>query len=329
MNVVRAIVSAVETRDQYTRGHSERVALFGKRLAREMGYDEENCERIYLTCLLHDVGKIGISDATLRKTGRLTAEEYEEIKRHPDLGWAILHDLEQLGHLFPGIVHHHERYDGDGYPDGLAGEEVPLDARIVAVVDAYDAMTSDRPYRKGLSQEQTESILREGMGRQWDADVVTAFLRIMPEILRLRKPTAAPCRRDDRRTLPHRRTACRYSGNSRRADSLRTWGRFPNLPERRQVGKPAPRCPAIPETDLVSVEVGSDLRDPSRETLGQLLPALVRRFADCGRCGGVGRTTAGSSWPSAVPSSRSISADTRAISSRVKTPLRTHASTSV
>jgi hypothetical protein len=199
VNVVRAIVSAVETRDAYTCGHSERVALFGQRLSRELGYAENDCERIHLTSLLHDVGKIGISDAALKKSGRLTEQEFEEIKRHPDLAWAILHDLEQLVDLFPGIVHHHERYDGGGYPDGLAGDDIPLDARIVAVADAYDAMTSNRPYRQGLSQEKTESILREGRGRQWDPNVVDAFLRIMPDVQKLRN--------NHRRPDPSRRPA--------------------------------------------------------------------------------------------------------------------------
>jgi HD-GYP domain-containing protein (c-di-GMP phosphodiesterase class II) len=192
INVVRAIVSALDARDEYTRGHSERVARFGKRLAREIGYSKDARERVYLTCLLHDVGKIGIRDATLQKAGRLTDEEFNDIKRHPDLGWSILHDLTQLQHLFPGIVHHHERYDGGGYPDGLAGEAIPLDARLVAIVDAYDAMTSDRPYRAGLSQEKTEAILRAGKGTQWDPEMVDAFLRIMPDILKIKQAYQRP-----------------------------------------------------------------------------------------------------------------------------------------
>ncbi len=194
INVVRAIVSAVETRDADTCGHSERVALFGERLSRELGYKEKDCERIYLTCLLHDVGKIGVSDAALNKPGRLTDQEYDEIKHHPDFAWGILHDLEQLVYLFPGIVHHHERYDGGGYPDGLANDDIPLDARIVAVADAYDAMTSDRPYRRGLSQEETESILREGRGQQWDPIVVDTFLRIMPDVLKIQETYSRPQR---------------------------------------------------------------------------------------------------------------------------------------
>ena len=184
--MVRSLVSAIEAKDPYTCGHSERVALYAERLAWEMGHGDEFCENLYLTGLLHDVGKIGVSDATLSKPGHLTEEEYAEIKRHPDLGWAILHDLEQLRYVFPGLVHHHERIDGQGYPDGLAGDDIPLDGRILAVADAYDAMTSDRPYRKGMPQEKAVSILREGAGVQWDAPIVEVFLKIMTEIVKIR-----------------------------------------------------------------------------------------------------------------------------------------------
>ena len=184
--VVRTLVSAIEAKDPYTCGHSERVALYADRLAWEMGCNDEYCEKLYLTGLLHDVGKIGISDATLHKPGKLTDEEYDEIKQHPDLGWAILHDLDQLRYVFPGVIHHHERIDGRGYPDGLTGDDIPMDGRILAVADAYDAMTSDRPYRKGIPQEKATAILHDGAGTQWDAQIVKTFLEIMPDIVKLR-----------------------------------------------------------------------------------------------------------------------------------------------
>lgn len=187
VSVVRALVSAIEAKDEYTRGHSERVALYGKRIAEELGYDGEFCERLYLTGLLHDVGKIGVRDAVLRKPGPLTDEEFEEIKQHPDKGWQILCDLEPLSYVLDGVLHHHEQVDGSGYPDNLAGDKIPLDGRILAVADAYDAMTSDRPYRHGMPQEKAESILRAGSGKQWDTVMVDAIFRCMPDVLRIKK----------------------------------------------------------------------------------------------------------------------------------------------
>jgi response regulator RpfG family c-di-GMP phosphodiesterase len=180
--VVRAMVSAIDAKDPYTCGHSERVALVGKRLADELGLGPRECERLYLTGLLHDVGKIGVSDAVLRKPGKLSEEEFAEIQRHPDQGWAILQELDQLDYVFPGVLHHHESFNGRGYPDGLAGEQIPFVARILAVADAYDAMSSDRPYRKGMPQERVEEILQAGAGTQWDPKVIDAFFRVLSDI---------------------------------------------------------------------------------------------------------------------------------------------------
>ena len=186
INTVRSLVTALDAKDAYTRGHSERVALFSKRIAETLGYDAAAAERLYLSGLLHDVGKIGVSDATLRKPDRLTDEEFAEIKRHPDEGWSILRDLEQLRYVLPGVLHHHERVDGQGYPDGLAAEQIPLDARIMAVADAYDAMTSDRAYRAGMPHETAIRLLREGAGTQWDAQCVDAFLSVIEDIMAIR-----------------------------------------------------------------------------------------------------------------------------------------------
>jgi HD-GYP domain-containing protein (c-di-GMP phosphodiesterase class II) len=186
ISVVRTLVSAIESRDPYTCGHSERVARFGKRLAREVGFDDDACERLYLTGLLHDIGKIGLSDAVLKKTGPLTGKEFAEIKRHPDLGWAILRELESMQYVLPGVLHHHERFDGKGYPDGLVGNDTPLEGRVLAVADAFDAMTSDRPYRIGMPLEKAIAILKDGAGTQWDADIVAAFFKILPDILKIR-----------------------------------------------------------------------------------------------------------------------------------------------
>lgn len=186
VSMVRALVSAVESKDEYTCGHSERVALFTRRIAEELGYFEHELENIYLSALLHDVGKIGIADAVLKKEGKLTAEEYAEISRHTDEGWAILNELEHLNEVLPGVLHHHERWDGQGYPDGLAGDSIPMDGRVMSVADAYDAMTSDRPYRKGMPSEKAESILREGAGVQWDPRCIDAFVACIDDLRQIK-----------------------------------------------------------------------------------------------------------------------------------------------
>ena len=186
-DMVRALANAIDARDPYTCGHSERVGLYASRLGREIGFRPSHCERLHLSGLLHDTGKISVPDAVLGKRGRLDAEEYVKIQAHPEAGWAILHELAALRHILPGVLHHHERYDGQGYPDGLAGEDIPLDARILAICDTYDAMTSSRPYRDGMPQERAESLLRNGAGTQWDPQLVEAFLSVMPEIIALRQ----------------------------------------------------------------------------------------------------------------------------------------------
>jgi len=192
VSVVRTLVSAIESKDNYTCGHSERVARYGRCLAQEVGYDQEACERLYLTGLLHDVGKIGVSDAVLKKEGALTTEEFAEIQKHPELGWAILRDLDHLDYVLPGVLHHHERVDGKGYPDQLGGEEIPRDGQLLAVVDAFDAMTSDRPYRNGMPVEKAVEIFKEGAGTQWNVELVETFLRILPEILAIKEDYCRP-----------------------------------------------------------------------------------------------------------------------------------------
>ncbi|MEX0726532.1 MAG: HD domain-containing phosphohydrolase, partial [Planctomycetaceae bacterium] len=144
VGIIRAMVNAIDAKDPYTCGHSDRVALMAKRLTRQMEFDSLFCERIYMTGLLHDVGKIGIPDTVLQKPGRLTDEEFDIIKQHPVIGYHILKHLKPLSYVLPGVLHHHESFDGNGYPGKLVGENIPLEGRILAVVDAYDAMTSNR-----------------------------------------------------------------------------------------------------------------------------------------------------------------------------------------
>jgi HD-GYP domain-containing protein (c-di-GMP phosphodiesterase class II) len=182
IGIVRAMVSAIDAKDPYTCGHSERVALVARFLGRKLELDESDCERIYLAGLLHDLGKLGVPDAILGKPGPLSEAETEEIRVHPERGWAILQDLDPLKHLVPGILCHHEHYDGTGYPDGLAGEAIPLIARVLAAADSYDAMVSDRPYRRGMPHAKVERVLRDGSGTQWDPKVIDALLGNLPAI---------------------------------------------------------------------------------------------------------------------------------------------------
>lgn len=182
VGVIRSLINSIDAKDHYTCGHSDRVALMAKRVSRQLGLDERFCEQIYMTGLLHDVGKIGIPDSVLCKNGALTDEEFDIIKQHPEIGYSILKHLKPLEYVLPGVLYHHERVDGKGYPHQLSGEEIPLEGRILAVVDAYDAMTSCRPYRSAMSFEKAESILLEHAGTQWDPAIVKAFFGALNDI---------------------------------------------------------------------------------------------------------------------------------------------------
>ena len=181
-SLVRALVSAIDAKDPYTSGHSDRVARYAVRLALELQVEPSLLNTIYMAGLLHDVGKIGIDDNVLRKAGRLTEAEFEHIKMHPQLGHKILADIKQLADVLPTVLHHHEQWDGKGYPHGLQGEGIPRLARIMAVADAYDAMTSDRPYRNGMPDEKVDEIFRGGSGAYWDPTVVEAYFKAKSDI---------------------------------------------------------------------------------------------------------------------------------------------------
>lgn len=180
---IQSLVSALDAKDTYTCGHSSRVADVAVAIAKRMGFDEEGVTRIRMAGILHDIGKIGVRDSVLCKPGKLTEEEFEQIKAHPVLGFDILQGIRQFKQILPAVRHHHEAWDGTGYPDGLAGRAIPRDAQLLAVADAFDAMTSDRPYRSGMPLEKVISILRNGRGTQWAADIVDALLDC-PEILK-------------------------------------------------------------------------------------------------------------------------------------------------
>lgn len=173
---VSSLTGAIDLRDPYTAGHSERVAEFSRAIAEEMELSQEDREQIYLSAILHDIGKLGIRDAVLLKPGKLENDEYEELKAHPAEGARIIDAIEQMKEVTCGLAQHHEKVDGTGYPAGLSNGEISLMARIIAVADTYDAMTSDRPYRKGLPDEVAFEELRKFSGRQFDPDVVKAFL---------------------------------------------------------------------------------------------------------------------------------------------------------
>lgn len=182
VNTLRTLVTTLEAKDQYTQRHSDRVTKIAIQIAKMMGCSDEEIEIISFAGMLHDIGKIGISDAILQKQGKLTDEEYETIKKHPDIGSQILEPLCMLPREQAIIRHHHERWDGHGYPDGLADKEIPFLARIVSLADAYDAMTSNRVYRKALSHEVALDEIKRNAWYQFDGNIVRAFVAICERV---------------------------------------------------------------------------------------------------------------------------------------------------
>ncbi len=181
IEVITAMASAIDARDAYTHGHSQRVTEYAVAIAEEMGLSPAEVDIIRNASILHDVGKIGIKEEILKKPGRLSEEERREMEYHPFIGTKILHSVRLLEPVMPLVYHHHERYDGTGYPDGLRGEEIPLGARIISVADAFESMTSDRPYRKAMPVEEAMAELRYNAGRQFDPRVVEVFARLAEE----------------------------------------------------------------------------------------------------------------------------------------------------
>lgn len=172
---IKALSSAMEAKDKYTNGHSYRVADYAVGIAEQMGYTHDAIDRIKTAAVLHDIGKIGISDSILNKPGHLEDNEYVAIQKHPEIGAKILSEVEFLGDVSKIIKYHHERFDGKGYPEGLKDAEIPMEASILAVADAYDAMTSDRPYRKAMDSHTAMNILVKESGIQFNPIVVKAF----------------------------------------------------------------------------------------------------------------------------------------------------------
>ena len=207
LDVVRQWGQSIESKDRYTRGHCERVADYTCAIAREMGFDEQTLFWLRVGALLHDVGKIVVPSDILNKAAPLSAAERALIERHAAAGADLLKGVEFAGDVLPMIRHHHERYDGAGYPDRLAGDSIPLSARILCVADIFDALTTDRPYRKGFTREQALEAMRADRGRVFDPDILDRFMRIaasLPVPMSFVSASARPLApRDDARTPPY------------------------------------------------------------------------------------------------------------------------------
>ncbi|MBC7460148.1 MAG: HD-GYP domain-containing protein [Thermoleophilia bacterium] len=179
ISITESLVNALDARDPYSAGHSIAVAIYSRDIALEVRLDPADVQRTYLAGLLHDIGKIAVPDAILQKPGALTDDEFAEIRLHPVVGEEILRPSTHLADILPGVRHHHERIDGKGYPDRLRDAEIPLQARIIAIADAFNAMTSERPYREAMQPELAERILVQNQGMQHDPFLVAAFRRVL------------------------------------------------------------------------------------------------------------------------------------------------------
>jgi HD-GYP domain-containing protein (c-di-GMP phosphodiesterase class II) len=189
-DTVRSLVGAIEAKDPYTKGHSVRVSEYAVQIAKRLALDDQMLTRIERAALLHDLGKVGVSRALLAKEGTLTQAEWAEIRRHPDIGAGIMETVPYLKDIVPIVQYHHERIDGGGYCEGLSGDDIPFAARILAVADSYDAMTSIRPYRRALARAEALDELHAGAGTQFDSTVVAAMEGYLSETSSLLVGTA-------------------------------------------------------------------------------------------------------------------------------------------
>ena len=178
LGTLEALTASIDAKDRYTCGHSQRVAHLTQRLARAVDLDDHTVSRMHIAGLVHDVGKIGVPERVLLKPGKLNDEEFDWIRKHPEIGYRILKDIPQLHDILPGVLYHHERYDGRGYPTGLAGENIPLIARLIALADSFDAMSSNRTYRSKLSRDDVLKEITRCAGTQFDPDIAPVFLKL-------------------------------------------------------------------------------------------------------------------------------------------------------
>jgi len=181
INTLKSLATIMDAKSPWTRGHAERVTDYAVAIGKKLGLDDNTLQTLKLGGLLHDIGKIGTYDVVLDKPDKLTREEFEIVKSHPERGAMILEPIKQLKDIVPIVRHHHERIDGTGYPDGLKGEEIPLLARILSVADAYDSITADRPYRKSPRLDYALSELRNNAGTQFDPKIVDALLEVISQ----------------------------------------------------------------------------------------------------------------------------------------------------
>jgi HD-GYP domain-containing protein (c-di-GMP phosphodiesterase class II) len=181
LGTVKSLAAAIDGKDPYTRGHSERVSRMSLAIAQRLGLTDDECEKIRISALLHDVGKIGIDDSILKKPAALTDEEYEIMKQHPQKGYKIMSQIPAMKEFLAGMYMHHEMVDGRGYPQGLKGDEIPLMGRIVAVADTFDAMTTDRPYQRAMVFEDAIARIQSFVGTRYDEQVVAAFVEACEE----------------------------------------------------------------------------------------------------------------------------------------------------
>lgn len=179
MSILKSFAIILESKDPYIREHSMRVTKYSVLLAKEIGLSSNEVEIIENTAYFHDIGKVGISDTILQKSDKLTEEEWSSMRRHPEIGYEIIEPLKVLHIALPGIKHHHERFDGKGYPDGLKGEDIPLSARILTIADAYEALTANRPYRKARNTTEAVSELKKCSGTQFDPKLVEVFIKML------------------------------------------------------------------------------------------------------------------------------------------------------
>nr|MDA3833583.1 HD domain-containing protein [Spirochaetales bacterium] len=175
LHTAEALAEAINSRDPYTGGHTRRVAKYSIQMAKALGLSTKESEDLRLAAILHDMGKVGIDDAILRKSGVLSPEEKELMKKHPKIGTDILEHIDEMSGVIPGVLHHHEWFDGSGYPDGLHTEQIPLAARIIAIADAFDALTTDRPYRQASEKQAALEIMQADAGIHFDPKLLAIF----------------------------------------------------------------------------------------------------------------------------------------------------------